>query len=50
MLVWWGGMRERKGCGEKMMGRMRADERGREYGWREREKYLDGSCSPRGEL
>ena len=31
-------MREREGCGEKTTGRMRVDERGREYGWREREK------------
>ena len=31
-------MRERAGCGERKTGRMREDEREREYGWREREK------------
>ena len=32
-------MREREGCGERKTGRMREDERGREYGWRrEREE------------
>ena len=31
-------MREREGCGERKTGRMREDEREREYGWREREK------------